>query len=208
MSFKFKLDNSWADVKLYKRCSVTLKPGLTVLVGCNGSGKSVFLRQLKERLEKDKITYVDYDNLKDGGSTSIGAAVFQNDITFAATAILSSEGENINMNLSRFAARIGQAVRSNRGAEKIFILLDAIDSGLSIDNIVNFKIFLYNTVFPDINDTELYVVAAANSYELASEEDCYDVAEGKHIKFHDYAAYKQFILDSSDKKAKRDNIQR
>lgn len=75
------------------------------MVGCNGSGKSTMLENIKEELHKEKIPMFFYNNEYDGGSNSIGESVFLGDINFAATAWTSSEGENITLNLSKIASK-------------------------------------------------------------------------------------------------------
>ena len=47
---------------------------------------------------------------------------------------------------------------------------------------------------------ELYIIAAANEYELANGEDCFDVMNGKYIRFENYDDFKKFILRSRKKK--------
>lgn len=53
---------------------MTINPGVTVLVGCNGIGKTTFLRQLRNKLKKSDIPYIEYDNLHDGGNNSVSEA--------------------------------------------------------------------------------------------------------------------------------------
>ena len=43
------------------------------------------------------------------------------------------------MNLGRFASRLGDFVRKQPPGSDVFILLDAVDSGYSVDNIVDLK---------------------------------------------------------------------
>ena len=60
-----------------------------------------------------------------------------------------------------------------------WLLLDAIDSGFSIDNVIEAKDF-FKMVINDFADHgyELYIVVSANEYELANGEDCFDVMNG------------------------------
>jgi hypothetical protein len=93
-------------------------------------------------------------------------------------------------------------------SNKRFILLDAIDSGFSIDNIVSLKEDLFKLIFEDARarGIELYIIASANEYELAKGENCLDVISGKYITFKDYEDYYNFILDSRKRKDKRTEI--
>ena len=54
MSRKIKIIQDYYEgVKLYKKRSVEFQPGLTVLVGCNGAGKSTTIRQIYDKLTAD-----------------------------------------------------------------------------------------------------------------------------------------------------------
>lgn len=210
-----------------RRKEVEFKPGLTVLVGCNGSGKSTMLENIKEELHKEKIPMSFYNNEHDGGSNSIGESVFLGDINFAATAWTSSEGENITLNLSKIASKWRNFIltgevndvstkfaKSFREAcdidnkkitsKKRFILLDAMDSGYSIDNVIEMK-SLFDLVLEDSEKMgmETYIIVSSNEYELACDTDCFDVTEGKYINFSSYEDFKKFILHTRKKKDKR-----
>ena len=43
----------WDDYKLYNHTTITINPGVTVLTGCNGTGKSTLMRLMKEQLERE-----------------------------------------------------------------------------------------------------------------------------------------------------------
>ena len=113
MSKKFQLERDYYNngFNLYKKNTIEIKPGVTVLVGCNGIGKSTLLMQIKDKLKEDKIPYIMFDNLHDGGSKAVSEASFYSDFTFMATAMQSSEGENIVMNMGKLAARLGKFVK-------------------------------------------------------------------------------------------------
>jgi len=76
-------------------------------------------------------------------------------------------------------------------------LLDAVDSGLSIDYIDELKEKLFQFIIDDCKKKgiDIYFVVSANSYEMARESDCFDVYEGKYKKFKDYEEYREFILE-------------
>ena len=139
---------------LYTKKEFEFKPGVTVLVGCNGCGKTTLLHQIKDYLKSKKVPVLSFDNLHDGGSNARSEAAAMNDFTFLATASFSSEGENIVMNVGRLAKNLRPFIQTgesqNRGDRlcKAFaravwgdqeepevpnerlLLLDAIDSGL------------------------------------------------------------------------------
>ena len=232
MSKKIQLIKDYYDegINLYKKKTIEIKPGVTVLVGCNGIGKTTLLHQIKDKLKKDNIPYVMFDNLKDGGSRAISEASFYSDFGFMATAIQSSEGENIVMNMGKLAARLGQFVKTGddpkekkftklarslakaRGEEILdepeipnerWILLDAVDSGLSVDNIVDIKELLFKTILEYNYGNEIYIVVSANEYEMVRGEKCFDVYNGKYVKLKDYEEYRNLVLQSKEWKTQR-----
>lgn len=201
------------------------------MVGCNGIGKTTFLHQLRENLKKLNIPYIEYDNLHEGGRNSISEAGFNEDFAFLATAIQSSEGENIVMNIGKLASELKYFVKTGKVKEKnpfakVFknidgykdekeeflperwILLDAVDSGLSVDNIVDIKEYLFKTILEYNFGNEIYIVISANEYEMAREEQCFDVYNGKYITFKDYEDYRNMILESKKWKEEREKARK
>jgi hypothetical protein len=146
-----------------------------------------------------------------------------------SAAMSSSEGENIVLNISKlasalrpfiktgevqnesnkFAKAFAKAVWGDKAEEKKevpnerWILLDAVDSGLSVDNIVDIKEYLFKTILEDDFDGQIYIVVSANEYELCRGENCFDVYGGKYVKFPNYEKYRNFILKSREIKDKR-----
>ena len=164
---------------LYYKSSISFEPGVTVLIGCNGCGKTSLIRQIKHRLEKEDIPYVSYDNLHDGGANARSKAGFYGDLNFLAGSLCSSEGENIVMNMGNIAQQMGSLVRKNPDAQELWFLLDAVDSGLSIDNVVDLKEYLFKTVFEHNKGKDIYIIVSANAYEMCRGEKCFDTYLGK-----------------------------
>ena len=75
-------------------------------------------------------------------------------------------------------------------------MIDAADSGMSIDNVCEIKEYLFKTILDDEKEADVYIVISANEYELARGEACFDTYNGKYIEFADYEAFRAFILDS------------
>lgn len=206
---------------------IELKTGLTVLVGCNGAGKSTLLLNIKESCKNNNIPCLSYDNLTDGGSNALSSVFFDGDYIEGAYLWSSSEGECIKANLGRktklFQEFISKGIVNDRSYKlaKIFsdeedeevksndrvFLFDAVDSGLSVDSIVEVK-GLFDTIIDDFkeSDKNIYIVIAANEYELARNSECFDVNTGKYIRFNDYEDYRTFILRS--RKRKEDRIEK
>lgn len=234
MSRNFQLERDYYDegFNLYKKKTIGIKQGVTVLVGCNGIGKTTLLHQIRDNLKKDSIPYVLFDNLKDGGHNSVSEAFYYEDFAFGATAMCSSEGENIVMNMGKLAARLGDFVKTGedtkdakfkalaRSLERLdkefeeekeipkerWILLDAVDSGLSVDNIVDLKEQLFKTILEYNYGNKIYIVISANEYEMARGEPCFDVYNGKYVKLKDYEEYRSLVLESKEWKYQRSKM--
>ena len=217
-------DNGFSITRLK---NITIKSGLTVLVGCNGAGKTTLIKNIAEQLKKENIPYYVFDNLSSGDKKSVSKMMYNNNIEKAALMLSSSEGENINNNIcdilekARYFIETGDSdVYETNELKKIFkntnqdeklitsnerwFLFDAIDSGYSIDNIIELK-ELFNLMISDSKkiNKDLYIVVSANSYEMANNENCFDVMSGKYIRFKDYNEYKKFIIKSRKRKEKR-----
>lgn len=206
-----------------KADSITFLPGVSVLVGCNGSGKTTLMLNIQEVLKKEKIPFY-YFNNADKETHSPGVALYNEDYELASARISSSEGENIVISLGEFFKNIREFMTTGRIKTKLdnfvesismekyqepttkerWILLDAIDSGFSIDNIVTVKELLHD-ICQDAaaQGYILYIVLSVNAYEFADREFCIDVISGQELSFNSYERYKDFILKSEKEKNKR-----
>lgn len=229
---KFEIETKpYGEERIYSRKSVEIESGVTVLVGCNGSGKTTLMQFIKSDLKRNEIPYIKFDNLRDGGSKARSAALFHEDYAFAATSACSSEGENISMNIVHLSKKVAHFMKYGEVEDKFssldklmdeivrnedekipeekepvkerWILLDAIDSGYSIDNILDLKEYFLKPVLEHGYGNEVYIIISANSFEMANGEQCLDVYNGKYVTFKDYEEYKDFILKTRERKDKR-----
>lgn len=200
----FEIERDWNGIgcNIFAKRKISLTSGVTILVGCNGAGKTTLLHQLETILQKKKLPVIRFDNLRDGGHNARSELAFFQDFAGLANSLCGSEGENINMNLGRFASRLGDFVRKQPPGSDVFILLDAVDSGYSVDNIVDLK-GLFDLILQTADGRFIYIIASANEYELARGESCYDVNKCKYVTFKDYEEYRKFILDSRELKNAR-----
>ena len=205
MGRKFKIDNDayGEGIKMYNKATIELVPGVTVLVGCNGAGKSTLLKQLYHMIQKENIPCVMFDNLRDGGDRARASAEFYGNMTFLGTSLCSSEGENIRLNMQRFSDMIIKMFKGNPHDQEYWIFADAVDSGFSIDNIVELKENLFGEILDVHKKKDVYIVVSANAYEMARGENCFDVVNGRYVSIKSYEKYRSVVLKSRDKKNKR-----
>lgn len=210
---------------------IELNTGLTVIVGCNGAGKSTLINNIADYCKANDIPYFKYNNLLDGGSNAFQELFNDSKYSEAFTLYGSSEGECIKNNISRKSTLFKGFFENGYVADKrdkwfrIFadaeemasrdakcklckdrvLLFDAVDSGLSIDSVVEIK-EMFNLILEDTKDSGLniYIIIAANEFELARNESCFDVNTGKYVFFgNDYMNYRNHIIKSRILKEKR-----
>ena len=110
----------------------------------------------------------------------------------------SSEGGQVALNFGQAIRKLGAAVREAKEQGKpLFILLDALDSGASIDRARELREF-FDLVCRDARETA-YIVCACNSYELVRGVAGINVRTGKRVKFKDYEEYADFICSFLEK---------
>ncbi len=206
MGLEIKVDRDIYEhgVYLYKTGVFAFESGLTVLIGCNGSGKTTLLKQIKKKLSSDGKPFIffqyDRERLGRDGRLMQGDANVKEFFSWVSC----SEGEQIMVRLESLAYQIGKFVQENPGKD-IFVLLDGVDSGFSIDNIIELKESLFKIIIKDFENKEndIYIICSANSYELAADEDCIVVCTGKHRRFKTYNTYRNMIMRTREIKGKR-----
>ena len=203
--FKVQLIRKYYDDHVFfKKSEVEFEPGVTVLVGCNGYGKTTMLECIKAQCRTDDIFFIEFESVGDR-QRDRSAAGFYGDINFLASSFCSSEGEKITMSLGKFAKSLGSFVRNHSNVKTLVVTMDALDSGYSIDNVVEAKELLFKTVLEDCESKgiELYIFVTANAYELASGEKCFDPIKGEYIRFDSYEQYRKYVLDTRKTKDRR-----
>ena len=70
-------DNGFSTTRLK---NITIKSGITVLVGCNGAGKTTLIKNITEQLKKENPPYYIFDNLSSGGKKSVNEMMYNNNI--------------------------------------------------------------------------------------------------------------------------------
>lgn len=189
----------WDDTPLYTSNVVHIERGLNVLVGCNGCGKTTLLLQLEESIKQmmknDKtVKLLKFDNAEQGGDNFRQRSLFYDDMDSFMSSIGSSEGELITLSFGTCVAKqVGSIMRSNKDVKEFYILIDGVDSGLSIDRIRDLLKF-FKFVQHENRETNFYIIASANSYEMTINNNCIDVMTLDHIGFPSYTDYCKYIL--------------
>ena len=62
---------------------------------------------------------------------------------------------------------------------------------------------MFNVILEYNFGNEIYIVVSANEYEMASGEQCFDVYNGKYVKFKDYEDYRNLVMETREIKDAR-----
>ena len=184
--------------EIYKAKQIDLNPGVTILVGCNGTGKSTFMKIIKDKCKQDDIPYHSYDGNSQGRSIAQQYAV-DYDPKFLFLSARSSEGEWVLGAFNMHMDKLIKFVKGSKPNTDIVVLIDAVDSGLSIDAITNFR-DLFDIMSEDCTkrNINLYLIISANNFEMAKDYDCVYPVTGEHMKFDKYEDYQEFIIKSAE----------
>lgn len=207
MSRIFKIEPFWHDeyYKIYNKDSVEIKPGITNLLSCNGGGKTTLLQQIKHQLVKDdSVILFEYSEVSEGRSNAMDKYGFLEQFDKLSRNFMSSEGENVLNNFGEFCHRLGGKIKNlDTNKKEVWILLDGIDSGLSVNEIADIPGFL-KMVSEDIQEKGLtpYILIAGNNYELIGElkESCLDAINLEYLIVNSYEEYRKFIFNSGELK--------
>ena len=86
-TFKVKLIRKYYDDNIFfKKASVVFEPDLTVLVGCNGYGKSTMLQIITSQCRKEKIPYIEFESIEDRRNEH-NKTTLNGDMTYLAMAL-------------------------------------------------------------------------------------------------------------------------
>jgi hypothetical protein len=207
MNFKISKDYYCSNIKMYEKSSVEIKPGLTILVGCNGAGKTTLIQQLKEKCEEFDIPNLSYDQrgLQSSSILMDKMLNLDGDISGLVNMYASSEGQRIRESIYYFGRDYQRFLKTvKKHQNHLFFFFDALDSGLSVDNIIEFK---YDCVEPIIEtcnkaNKEAYIIVPCNEYEMARGENCLILPDLIYREIKNYDACRKIILRSRRKNDK------
>ena len=201
---KVELNNycEFWETQLYKEKIHDLKKGITVLIGCNGAGKTTFLDLLENKFKDNENWLV--KNYNTERTKSFLEEGYGSSTTFI-NVIKSSEGESNTIVIGEMFQDLGNQIK-NSEKENIMILFDGLDSGISVDQFDDyFKVF--KLIQNDCKDKNLYFIFSTNSYEFAKNYNCYFLQENKYIESpKTYEEFKKIIIES--KKIKKEFLKK
>lgn len=209
-----------SNPKYTKRESIPVKyninPGVTMLIGPNGSGKTTALSQLRSLFSTEDDLVKKWnkleinDSIRDLYSSYLYDNVYEETFTKStwgatdhidrvAQTFENSEGQNMYDYLYYKINEIGQAVTKaiKNNKKGIFLLFDGLDSGLSLDVINTIRKSVLEFIIETEkkrSNLEVYIICSSNSYEFCNNYDCIDVTNQQHITFTNYEDYEKYFV--------------
>ena len=200
---KKQKDNDYYNTIKYTRINLLY----TVLLGPNGCGKSTTLKSIEHDLKKKGIKVVKYSTSHDDVVTKKSSPFdFQPEYMIAA---FYSEGERMDVSFNTWASEV-MVPKILEDSEPIYILLDEIDSGLSID-----RILACTRDIRVVGDSErakgrdIHFIITANSYELAesfkeAQTEYIWIPTGEDMKLCAYSSFKGKYIEYFEEMFKDD----
>lgn len=175
---------------------------ITLLIGPNGTGKSMSLRHMKESLKRRKIDYVEYSTSKDD-IVQKGSNPFTGFDPYKLACAFHSEGERMIDSFGEWADTVFvRAVLEHK--RPLWVFIDEADSGLSIDRLWESLRQIVNIIGWEHFDKkrEIHLVATCNSYEMlevmrSKITDIIWVPTKQKIKVKSYESFKKRYMEYS-----------
>ena len=211
---KIKLDKEPYEEgqKIFTASSISIKPGINSLVGCNGSGKSTYLKQLETYLRHNDIPCCFYNDRQDGGFHKAETQLeFFGNPRLAASMFCSSEGERIVLGFSDIIGGLQNTFRKlqSQGHDTFVLGMDCFDSGMSVDMIEEIRDMFTDLVLPDAKNRygiNVYLVVAGNTFEWCEGLDInnIDIVTGKELCINTYNDWRDAVMETRKYKDKRE----
>lgn len=180
-----------------------IKSPITLLMGPNGTGKSMSMKNIESECKEKKIKYVKYST-SNNDIVQKGAPAFGSWDPYKLACAFHSEGERMSDSFFDWAnSDMLKAILEDKSCP-VCILVDEADSGLSWDR-------LFYTLRPIVHVIEqehergrdIHIIFTCNSYEmmqcLSSEyQDIIWVPTKEHIKIGSYYTYMKKYVEYYD----------
>lgn len=167
---------------LYPRDFIIIHPGLTFIVGCNGSGKSTFLDIIEKACKEYETPIEVFRYVYEEGNRPAD----------------QSEGEREAEKLHEFLNNIHEHILEANKGTQMFVLADLTRYGLTNDEIALVKEKIAIKMIPDAQSrgVEFFGIITANDFEYLLDQECMDVQTFNHLRFNNYTSYKKFMVNS------------
>lgn len=207
----FKIEpNPYDEVDIFTGGDLTIEEGVTVLVGCNGYGKTTLMCEMMRRLKEEGIKYHKHFDIDTVDELNWKARLDDAVMLDCVKNGFRSEGEKVANRLNMLCKDIGTYVYQKSGDEA-WVFFDSLDSGVSIDEVNEIQKTLLKTMVEDKpKGKELYIVISTNVYEFTRNHflpkdkyRCIDTCTFETKEFKDYEDYRFYINRTRKTKDRR-----
>ena len=208
------VEDGFNNINIHKNASgksrYVLKPGITVLSGCNGYGKTTTTEAMMYWLNNNGFKYFSFDGADVCENDYRGKCLLSNNFHALASFMSSSEGEQQLSIFTDFCKKTLALIDDSYDRSKPFILfIDAIDSGLSIDTVAMVRNYLFRVMHDIMKlNIDVYIIITSNTYEMCRSDNidkadkdlfrCMDTYTFKDKRFKSYNAYAKFIMYTAE----------
>lgn len=202
MVTKIKCNNERLHFK-----ELEVKSRLNVLVGGNGVGKTTFLKGLKEgkfKVECSKdIEYISYTDSVDNYVNRHGEVRNLDECVSIMEANSMSEGQGILYSLLSFLQYIEERLEILGDSKSIVVLLDEVDSGLSVDAI---NVLLHEVIRLLSRYEGVQFFISSNNYHFTYViNEVVNMYSGEYITINNYDEYFKIMVQGMQEVAKKSN---
>ena len=179
---KLKKPNTYTEIKWYN-----LFGPIVILLGPNGTGKSMSINLMKQELSKsDNLIVISYSTTQDDTVKKHTSPFDFRPEAFAAAFL--SEGERMNNSLFTWMDDVMLPAILKERDKELYIFIDEADSGLSIDKINEaFRDLIFIVKEEVKRGRKIHVVITCNSYELAEIfKDEYEIVSYLWVPTNEY----------------------
>ena len=142
-----------------------IKSPITVLLGPNGTGKSLSLLSMISECKNRNLDYISYSTSKND-IVSASSSPFGNWDIYGISCAFHSEGERMLDSFYKWFNEKGLKSIFETYPKPLYIFIDEFDSGLSIDRIIySVKSIMY-IMKNELTRRPISLVLTSNSYEL------------------------------------------
>ncbi|PWG65646.1 hypothetical protein [Bifidobacterium callitrichidarum] len=207
--FRIGTNPNHEQLPLYPHATISLEPGVTILIGANGAGKTTLLNRLQETAQDMGWVTHAIDARATTANDLIGRAAWSGNVDSfnrAFGAKLSSEGQQIAYILGMESRALSRPL-SEAGDGPFLLAVDALDSGLDAHEI---SVFLDSCdwLVKERKDSPTYAIVSSNTFEpvdWANRHDATVLAARtlKTVNLSDYPTWRKWIEHDSDAKYRR-----
>lgn len=185
---------------------IEIKQRLNILVGGNGAGKTTLLEGIvNKRYEMDADRGIEirkYSNSQDNLRVKTNLNMSTPQMVVCMNAKSMSEGQSIVYSLISFFAKIREEAKEfSKENKSLVVVLDEVDSGLSVDAINVVMHFIYDIL--NNHDNVQFFISSNNYHFTYVQKEIVNMYTGRYKKINSYEEYFKLMVAGMQKIGKK-----